>query len=446
MSLTENKSIRVALITRSFYPNSLIAAKRATNLYRYLNDCPGLIVDVFTESLNQIGAREDCPLPGPGRVIYLQPYRNKFEAALFGDRTAGHRLLARTIFRNRLENGLARAVEASGLIDSYDAFYLTLPPFAPLLRLALRLQRRYQGKRIILEYRDEWLDGLTAYAENNRLIHPYHLPKSLYRQWRHRLRRRRDRRLEEAALHAADLIIVVSRDFRGRLLQRIPGLDPSRIVWSPNGVGNDEIEIFSRLRREQIPDTGDYLNLVYAGLLFGPQDIRPLLRAVKRLLAAGEIRPGEIRINLYGNHRQHAADWPRELRELVRFRGMVSRQEIFRQYFLHDLIVFLIGDWPRAETIITGKIFELIESGRPLLALLPRNRDGDARLMLKKTRAARIVDIGDEAAIAAALLDLLRQKRARRPLGDPRQNLDWFHRRYHYRRICRSLGKKLLEL
>ncbi len=231
-----------------------------------------------------------------------------------------------------------------------------------------------------------------------------------------------------------------------RYLNDCPGIDPSRIIWSPNGIGDDEIEIFSRLRREQAPPSGHQLNLIYAGLLFGPQDIRPLLGAVQRLLAAGEIRPGEVRIDLYGDHRQHVSDWPRELKRLVRFRGVAPRREIFRQYFLHDLVVFLIGDWPRAKTIITGKIFELIESGRPLLALLPGNRGGDARAMLEMTGAARIVDIGDEAAIAAALLDLLRKKRAGQPLGNPRRNLDWFHRRYHYRRICRTLGKNLLEL
>lgn len=181
-------------------------------------------------------------------------------------------------------------------------------------------------------------------------------------------------------------------------------------------------------------------------MLFGPQDIRPLLRALRGLIRTGEIRPGEVGIDLYGDHRQHVSDWPRKLKQMVRFRGIAPRREIFRQYFLHDLVVFLVGDWPGAGTIVTGKIYELIESGRPLLALLPRGRNGDARMLLEKTDAARIVDIGNEAEIAAALLDLLRKKRAGQPLGNPRRNLDWFHRRYHYRRIGRTLARDLLRL
>ncbi|GEM_PF-237171 len=437
--------IRAALITRCFYPDIEVAAKRAVNLYRHLNERQDLKVDVLTNSLNRDGpARNDFP-PDLSRVRYLKPYRNRFERAFFEERTPLHKLLARTLFFRRIEDGFPRAVEARGNLDAYDVIYLTLPPFASFLRLALRLKRRHPGTRLILEYRDEWIGGLVAYAERNRLVHPYRRAKSLYRKFRHDLGARRAAGLEAQALRAADRVVVVSREMRDNMLKRIDGLDGGRIVWIPNGIGDDEIGELSRLRRENLVPPAEILSLVYAGTLFGPQDIRPLIRAAGRLVDSGRIRPGDLGIDLYGRHEQHTADWPEEMKRLVEFRGSAPRREIFRQYFLHDVIVFLIGDWPGASTIITGKIHELVESGRPLLALLPPDLGGDARSLLERTDAAVIVDIRDEAAIGETLLDLLGRKRLGRPLASPRRNLDWFHGLYHYRSICQTLYETCLH-
>ncbi len=436
---------RVALITRCFYPDVEVAAKRAVNLYRHLNEREDLEVDVLTNSLNRDGqARNDFPLD-LSRVRYLDPYRNRLEKAFFMERTPVHKILARTLLFRRIEDGFPRAVEERGNLDVYDVIYLTLPPFAPFLRLALRLKRRHPGTRLILEYRDEWIGGLVAYAEQNRLIHPYRRAKGLYRKIRHDLGARRAARLEAQALGVADRVVVVSREMRDNLLRRIDGLDGGRIVWIPNGIGQDEIAELSRLARENLAPPAEILSLVYAGTLFGPQDIRPLLRAAGRLIETGRIRPGDLGIDLYGRHEQHAADWPANMKRLVKFRGPAPRREIFRQYFLHDVIVFLIGDWPGASTIVTGKIHELVESGRPILALLPPGLRGDARSLLERTDAAVIIDIRDEAAIGEALLDLLGRKRLGRPLAPPRRDLDWFHGLYHYRSICQTLYETCLR-
>ncbi len=437
------KARRVALIAKYFYPNPRMAAKRAVNLYRHLNEYEGLDVEVLTESLNrEVPAADDYPLDLTG-VRYLNLQRNVLERILARERTPFHKFLARTLFWKRLERGLAASIERRGSLGGYDAFYISLPPFPALLRLALRLKRRWPEKKVILEYRDEWLDGSTAYAELNRLIHRYHRGKSLYRLARHHLENFGGEGLEKRALRAADRIVIVGRDFREGLNRRSGGLDEKRIVWIPNGIADDEIEELARRRRETPAPAPGPLQLVYAGSLFGTQDIRPLLRAVDSLAASGRIRPGDPRISLYGHHEQHAADWPPRLKKLVEFRGAAPRREVFRQYFLNDLILFLVGDWPRAETIVTGKIYELIESGRPLFALLPLDKGGAARELLEKTDAAVITDIRDEEGIGKTLLDFMRKKKEGRPLGRPRRNMDWFHERFRYPRLCRELYERV---
>ncbi len=438
------KKYRVALITRYFYPDTRIAAKRILNLYRYLNKYPDLKVEVLTDSLNrEAPVRNSFPVD-LSRVKYLPTYRTGFEKKMLTEESLFYKLLAKTVFLGRAERALSRVVEAAGGLASYDLFYVTVPPFLPLLELACRLKERFPEKKLILEFRDEFIEGFTAYAEKNRLVHPDHPLKGFYRKILYHLRSRSSQRLEEKALAACDLLVTVCPEMKENFTERFPGLG-EKIICVRNGIADDEIEEFARLGEEGLRPDREGLTLLYAGLLFGTHDIRPLLRAVLNLLKAGKVRKGEVRIRLYGDHERHRRDWPRRFKELVEFKGRIPREELFREYFLSDLLVFLVGDWPKSNTVMSGKIFELIESGRPILALLPLEKEGCAKELLEKTDSAYFAGIEDEKAIEELLLRLLRMKREGKSLTKPRAEMDWFHRNYHYRNLCRKLYRECLK-
>ena len=90
----------------------------------------------------------------------------------------------------------------------------------------------------------------------------------------------------------------------------------------------------------------------------------------------------------------------------------------------------------RRATIVPGKTYEYLASGRPVLAAVP---EGDARDLVSETAAAWACVPDDVGAIAAILEAELRRKRehGRRP-DVRRPELDRFERR--------RLGRELAEL
>ena len=62
---------------------------------------------------------------------------------------------------------------------------------------------------------------------------------------------------------------------------------------------------------------------------------------------------------------------------------------------------------PRAKGLVTGKLFEYMASGRPILCIGPE--DGDAARILKETGAGQTIGFGDKERIKEVVKDLYRK-------------------------------------
>jgi glycosyltransferase involved in cell wall biosynthesis len=108
-----------------------------------------------------------------------------------------------------------------------------------------------------------------------------------------------------------------------------------------------------------------------------------------------------------------------QLRDIIRVVGVVShRQAIVAQRNASILLVIIGKGEGRA--ILTGKIFEYLGAGRPILALVPH--DGEAADLIRKTNTGVIIDPDDTNAIARALRDSYNEWRAGNISYSPRNN------------------------
>ncbi len=69
-----------------------------------------------------------------------------------------------------------------------------------------------------------------------------------------------------------------------------------------------------------------------------------------------------------------------------------------------QVLLLLINNTPNSKGILTGKIYEYLYAGRPILAIGPV--DGDAAKILEDTGAGRTVEFDDKSEMKAELVRL----------------------------------------
>ena len=72
-----------------------------------------------------------------------------------------------------------------------------------------------------------------------------------------------------------------------------------------------------------------------------------------------------------------------------------------------DVLLLFINNTPNAKGILTGKIFEYLSSGRPILGIGPEN--GDSARILQETQAGVVVDFNDKEKMKLVISDLFKK-------------------------------------
>lgn len=284
-----------------------------------------------------------------------------------------------------------RAIRAEGV----EVILASGPPFTAHW-IARRLADR-TGLPLVLDFRDPWTRA------------PFY-PR------RPAASRVLDERLEWSCLRRADAVLTVNRDIRDDLLARHPGLDAARFHILPNGY--DPADFAGRSWDPRADWT-----LTHTGTLPGDRFPTGFTSALRRLLAEDPEAGARLRIRMIGRRNseldRHLSEPP--LDSLVRFEGYLPHAESVVALLESRLLLLFIEEGPRSAGILTGKLFEYLGSGAPVLAVAP---DGEAAELVRRVRAGRVVRGNDEEAVLAALREAVAAFRSgRRAFGEPRRVL-----------------------
>jgi glycosyltransferase involved in cell wall biosynthesis len=212
------------------------------------------------------------------------------------------------------------------------------------------------------------------------------------------LQRGLDRRLEARVVRAADAVVGVTapiaEDFATRL-----GV-PAELVT--NGF---DPELAGEHRAGGPDGDSDGFTLVHTGALSGPRgrDPRPLLRALRLLAERDPSLRGRLRLVVAGRSEEdeRALVESEGVGDLVHHVGYMPRPEALKLQRGADALL-LITSRDRCEA--TGKLYEYMASGRPVLALAEGN---EAARIVAETNIGRLVAPDDVEGIAGALADTL---------------------------------------
>lgn len=265
------------------------------------------------------------------------------------------------------------AARGGRLLDEthFDALLTTGPPHS--VHLTGILLARRSGLPWVVDFRDPWV-GIDYYAE---------LPMTA-------LARRIDAGLEQAVLNRADLCLTVSAEMKASMSPRAQC--PFEVI--ENGFDPADFAV-------EAEPASDRFVLSHVGNMNVARNPVALWRAMERLRTPE--RMPELELSLVGN-----VD-PAVLED-ARSRGLdvhlarhpyVPHDEAVRHMRQSALLLLSINRVEGAGGITTGKVYEYVASGRPVLGIGPPG--GNAADVLQRSGAGRVFDFDDADGIAAAL-------------------------------------------
>ena len=298
-----------------------------------------------------------------------------------------------------------------------DAIISTGPPHSMHL-IAMKLKEEL-GIPWIADFRDPWTE--IDYYDDLHLT-----------RWADR----KHHRLEREVLEKADKVVTVAPDGAKRLGRL--GNRNVRTIY--NGFDRDD--------DAQTPvSISDTFTLTYLGVLSKIQNPEQFWQVLGELVKEDEEFSKKLKIKLIGQIDNSVI---RSIEE----QGL-SGYVALSPYVPHDqvsevhrsstlLLLFLMPDSePRAKGLLTGKLFEYMASGRPILCIGPE--DGDAAHILKETHAGQTVNFEDKKKMKEVIKDLYQKYLKNGLPSNESQEVEKYSRRALTGEYGKLLDKTIME-
>jgi len=253
---------------------------------------------------------------------------------------------------------------------------VNLPPFS-CLKIAVAVKRRFPGVKLILEFRDEWIENY--FAQYDTAATDYKLALA--------------RKLERDSVECADFVNAVTRAQLAQIRRRYPEQPDRKFLYAPNGY---DPTVYANLQSRAAP--GGKMVVTHFGTVYANATARPIVN----YLDAVDGLPDQIRSRvetwLIGRVSREAAAFVESRRHSVRQFGFMSK-EAARPYLEETSYNLIVSGNP---TTHGGKLFDYLGTGKPILALCPV--DGEMAQIIRETRTGWCVNPDDLAAIRQLLI------------------------------------------
>ncbi len=262
---------------------------------------------------------------------------------------------------------------ARRLIKKYNIKNLitSSPPHSTQL-MGLKLKSEFD-LNWVADLRDPWTDI-------------YYYPLLYHTRWA----AVKDKKWEKKVLQQADRVVVVSESIKALYAAKIPESGEKKIRVIPNGYDEKD---FSGIKRKQ----NAVFTITYTGTVAGNYHLDEFFHVIAGLTESA------LHVRFVGRVSPEYISLIRSLKleDKIIFIPHVHHAEAIRYMTSSDVLLLVIPDVPDNAGILTGKLFEYLASGVPVLGIGPEQ--GDAAAILRKCRAGVMFDYGDRKAMKSFL-------------------------------------------
>ncbi len=308
--------------------------------------------------------------------------------------------------------GYRRAALAKGdellAEGGFSAILSTYPPPSTHM-VAAKLAAKW-NLPLILDYRDAWYF--------NPIFPP---PTALHRRLVYRL--------EKRLLKKADTVVTIGEGLAADFKSYYPFLDDVGVIT--NGFDEEDFTGISPVKRDKF--TVSYVGSLHAGRLPGT-----FLSGAERCLQKGIFGEDSIEFRVIGSVDDNVATYLKDSEIKAEIVGRVGHRAAITEMLSADANLLIIDEGPGADTILTGKIFEYLRAGRPIIAVVPPN--GEAAELIRRFDAGYVIAPGDADKASQVISELyeLHRTEERAPLTDISEGIMVFSRK--------SLAKRYADI
>jgi glycosyltransferase involved in cell wall biosynthesis len=280
--------------------------------------------------------------------------------------------------------------------NTIDVVITTGPPHS-LHLIGLALKKKY-GLKWVADFRDPWTN--IDYFHNLPLT-----KRSLKKHYD----------METMVLKYADAVLVVGKSMKDEFRDR-----NSEVHVLTNG--------FDELKESGKIDLDKRFSMSHIGLMNADRNPIVLWKVLKELADESTEFANDLQVKMIGKCADEVYKSIAEsgLKSKVSFEGYVSHHEVLQYQQASQLLLLCVNKVPSAKSVVTGKVFEYLQSNRPILAIGPV--DGDLAEILEETNAGKMVDFDD----GLTLKNVIKQYYADFKAGKLRvntQNVDQYQRK-----------------
>ena len=277
-----------------------------------------------------------------------------------------------------------------------DAIITTGPPHS-LHLIGYELKIKF-GVKWLADFRDPWTN-----------IDYFHsLPLT-------RKSRQKHFELESMVLKKADAVLVVGKSMKDEFSDRT-----DKVQVLSNGYDDFKLEGEIELDKK--------FSISHIGLMNADRNPMVFWEALKELQEESDEFAHDLKVNLIGKCAQEVyqavADF--NLKDKVEFVGYVGHNEVLAYQQASQVLLLSVNKVASSKSIITGKVFEYLQSQRPIIGIGPP--DGDLAEILKECKAGEMVDFEDVQSVKDVLRRYHKAYKKGTLMADSK-NVNQYHRR-----------------
>jgi glycosyltransferase involved in cell wall biosynthesis len=249
-----------------------------------------------------------------------------------------------------------------------------------------------------------------------------------------------DRKLEKKVIQNADRVITATSLMAEHFRKLYQG---EKYLPITNGYDEEDfLEIEDQNPDEQI------FTITYTGILNKEQNPQKFFKALSEVINSNDDLRNKVRLRIIGQ-----LDNPGDFENLNYFRQVgldkhselisyLPHKEAIKEMCKATVLFLFVGEYLHNEGILTGKIFEYLRSGRPVLAVVPPN--GLAAEIIRNTNSGIVVSNESVEEISSGILSLFNHyKENRLDISFNRKGIEQFSRRNLTQKLSEVFDKLL---